>query len=1142
MKKTLSFVLVFSMILAMFTGIFTINAGAKVVTAEGNDWYGDELKVDIIAGTEGYNYMSLFRKPAHGYEFAGHFIGDNEGAQTFVIIDTEKYDGQTWSPNGLYAPGVSNYEVVYCCDVDTIIADGTYYKRLNLEDSEYYGEAAAAKIRTIVTNSYPFISFEQMKKELAENGYPYTAELTLTEVISAVQAAIWANANGKTAEDFRYVKSYRVSDNLQWGYPLHDVSNESGLDIKGKRKFATYEEVGVRHDTLVDYLLALDSTHATAEEVVITNLDIVDYAPVQAQNGTYTVALKADINNSGSSEADSISINLYVDGVLASSTPVELGKESYDLTVEAKANQKITAEVSGTQFLPKGAYFYAPKPQDVDGDGIATGREVSQNLVGVAMGATAIHSAESVTLDVPEEEIPVTVDLKLNKVNEKGNALSGASFALYAKKNGTEILVGEYAVDANGALVIENVLPGNYVIAETETPNGYESLEGTIGFTVTEEGTLRATSLPAGVKISEGEGIFEIEVTNVRTKTTISGTKYLDGKLASGFEFELYEIVNGKEVYVATAQSNKEGKFSFTVEYDAPNTSYEYVVKEVQGNNVNIVYDGSVFEASVEIDADGIATVSYEQAIVFNNVSVAPATVVIDGEKYLDGKPADGFTFVLTDAEGNEIERVECSNGYFAFSEIEFDEAATYYYYVSEIAGENDGIIYDDNVFEIKVVVEKNGDRYFSTLSIMRAEKVAFYNKTTPVEYIFEGSKYLDGIPAEGFEFAILEGDEVLSTATSDKNGKFYFTVDLAIVGDYSFQIAEIAGDDEMIVYDDTVYDVDVEVVIENGTLVATSSDVEIVFNNQTVKPASVTFSGSNYLDLVLTGGFNYALMDGEEIVARATSDANGALTLPALSFNRDGVYVYEFVELAGDVDTIVYDESIYTITVIVTLEGNELVADTKVEYTDGSHRSHFMNLRGGSNTVEISGLDFYNWTIRANTKIEGTKYLDGKAAAGFEFALIDENSNVIATAQSDENGYFFFELACNETGSFNYSVVEIAGTDAGIIYDASVIGVKVTVTRTDVELVAEISTESAVEFHNRTVPTTEPEEEITEEPTPLDPTPETTEPEEEITDPEIPLDPNPKTGDASIILAVVAIAVLALAALYIKRRQVIED
>ena len=734
MKKTLSFVLVFSMILAMFTGIFTVDAGAKVVTAEGNDWYGDDLAFEITAGTEGYNYMSLFRTFAHGYEFGGNFLGDGEGPQTFVIIDTEKYDGQIWSPNGTYNPGVSNYEVVYCCDVETIIADATYYKRLNLEDSEYYGEAEAAKIRTIVTNSYPYVTFEQMKKDLAENGYPYAADLTLTEVISAVQAAIWANANGRTAEDFRYVKSYRVSDNLQWGYPLHDVSNAAGLEVKGKRVFVTYEEVGKRIDSLVDYLLALDSTHATAEEVVITKLDIVDYAPVQAQNGVYTVALKADINNSGSSEVDKISINLYVDGVLASSTPVELGKDSYDLTVEAKANQKITAEVSGTQFLPQGAYFYAPRPDDVNGDGIATSREVSQNLVGVSMGATAVHSAASVTLDIPEEEIPVTVDLKINKINEKGNALTGASFALYAKKNGTEILVGEYAVDANGALVIENILPGNYVIAETVTPNGYESLAGTIAFTVSEEGALRATSLPAGVKVSGTDGIFEIEVTNVRTKTTISGVKYLDGALASGFEFELYEIVNGKEVYVATAQSNEEGKFSFTIEYDAPNTSYKYVVKEVQGDNVNIIYDGSVFEATVEIDAEGIATVSYEQAIVFNNVSVAPAGVIIDGEKYLDGELADGFTFVLTDAEGNEIERVECSNGYFAFSEIEFDAAATYYYYVSEIAGDDESIIYDDNVFEIKVVVEKQGDRYFSTLSIMRAEKVAFYNETIPEE------------------------------------------------------------------------------------------------------------------------------------------------------------------------------------------------------------------------------------------------------------------------------------------------------------------------------------------------------------------------------------------------------------------------
>jgi pilin isopeptide linkage protein/TQXA domain-containing protein/LPXTG-motif cell wall-anchored protein len=728
MKKTLSFVLVFSMILAMFTGIFTVEAGAKQTTAAGNTWTGDDFAVEIKAGENGYTFKSVYQKPGHAYEMSGHMVSINGGVnndipQTLILVDASK--DYTWTPNGVYSFSGSNYEVLYCCDAVTGYEDGIYYKRMNLEDSSYYNEESAAHIRAIVTNSYPYVSLEQMKASLKADGFEGAEELTRAEIISAVQSAIWAYANVEVGE-YKYSQTFNVCKNSQWGTVMHDTSAEMSEEVQalGKRKFIKDEAAEARINSLIEHLKNQKAVYAEKNAIVISKLEIVDSAPVQAKAGTYTVAMKLALNNSGSSEADNISIDLYVDDVLASSTPVELGKDSYDLTVEAKANQKITAVVNGSQFLPQGVYFYEPEG----------GRDVSQSLVGVAGGFTAVYADASVTLDIPEEEIPVTVDLKINKINEKGNALTGASFALYAKKNGTEILVGEYAVDANGSLVIENILPGNYVIAETVTPNGYESLAGTIGFTVSEEGALRATSLPAGVKVSGTDGIFEIEVTNVRTKTTISGTKYLDGALASGFEFELYEIVNGKEVYVATAQSNEEGKFSFTIEYDAPNTSYKYVVKEVQGNNVNIIYDGSVFEATVEIDAEGIATVSYEQAIVFNNVSVAPAAVVIDGEKYLDGELADGFTFVLTDAEGNEIERVECSNGYFAFSEIEFDAAATYYYYVSEIAGDDESIIYDDNVFEIKVVVEKQGDRYFSTLSIMRAEKVAFYNETIPEE------------------------------------------------------------------------------------------------------------------------------------------------------------------------------------------------------------------------------------------------------------------------------------------------------------------------------------------------------------------------------------------------------------------------
>ena len=104
-------------------------------------WYGDQVAVDVTAGEEGYTFMSLFRKYVHGYEFGGHFMGEGEGPQTFVIIDTVAHDGKTWTPDGTYVSGSSNYEVVYCCDVETMIEDGVYYKRMNLEDSEYYDEA-----------------------------------------------------------------------------------------------------------------------------------------------------------------------------------------------------------------------------------------------------------------------------------------------------------------------------------------------------------------------------------------------------------------------------------------------------------------------------------------------------------------------------------------------------------------------------------------------------------------------------------------------------------------------------------------------------------------------------------------------------------------------------------------------------------------------------------------------------------------------------------------------------------------------------------------------------------------------------------------------------------------------------------------
>ena len=405
MKKTLKKSLALLMTLSMILSMVCTTAFAKTTFENGNVWYGDELSVDVTAGTEGYTFMSLFRKPAHGYEFSGHFLGDGEGPQTFVVIDTVEHDGKTWTPNGLYDPMKSNYEVNYCCDVETMIVDGTYYKRLNLEDSEYYNEAEAAKIRSIVTNSYPYVTLEAMKADLAENGCAYAEELTRNEIIAAVQTAIWASAN-TNGEPMRYAKSYKVSDNLQWGYPLHDTSAESGLDVSGKRVFETYEEVGTRIDSLVDYLLAQTATYADKAEIIITELKMVG-APAVVGDKEYAATLQITLNNSGSGYEDNINITVTA-GDEEVVIPVELGKETYTVDVTAKCGDEIKAVVSGTQVLPEGVYFYAPRPADVDPDGpnkpelpdgVATAREASQNLVGVAMGETPVYAEATLAFD-----------------------------------------------------------------------------------------------------------------------------------------------------------------------------------------------------------------------------------------------------------------------------------------------------------------------------------------------------------------------------------------------------------------------------------------------------------------------------------------------------------------------------------------------------------------------------------------------------------------------------------------------------------------------------------------------------------------------------------------------------------------------
>ena len=82
------------------------------------------------------------------------------------------------------------------------------------------------------------------------------------------------------------------------------------------------------------------------------------------------------------------------------------------------------------------------------------------------------------------------------------------------------------------------------------------------------------------------------------------------------------------------------------------------------------------------------------------------------------------------------------------------------------------------------------------------------------------------------------EAGEVIETVKSGADGKFVFTtLTYGASGEYKYTISEVIGDDETIVYDETVYNVVVTVVREGDAFVAdVAIDAEeIVFNNETV-------------------------------------------------------------------------------------------------------------------------------------------------------------------------------------------------------------------------------------------------------------------------------------------------------------------
>lgn len=269
-----------------------------------------------------------------------------------------------------------------------------------------------------------------------------------------------------------------------------------------------------------------------------------------------------------------------------------------------------------------------------------------------------------------------------------------------------------------------------YTVTESGSVPGVDNdaeASKTFKVTVTDngDGSLSVVSNPAQGALFAFTNAYSVEPeeSSPTGEGGIAITKNLTGRNLNEGEFT-FELVDQSGATVATGKNDASGNVELgTVKFTEPGT-FTYTIREAKGSLGGVNYDAAEYKATAGVtdNGDGTLAVTWSfataagepaSAIDFNNTYTAtPTSVLLGGTKVLDGRAlAEGeFTFVLNDADGNELQTVtNNAQGGFCFDQITYDAAGTYEYTISEVKGDAEGVTYDDATIAVKVVVTDNG-------------------------------------------------------------------------------------------------------------------------------------------------------------------------------------------------------------------------------------------------------------------------------------------------------------------------------------------------------------------------------------------------------------------------------------------------
>lgn len=724
-----------------------------------------------------------------------HNVSDNgyEGApfQYFGAYITDySYDGrQTYIQNNIFSLyNTQNNSVipVYCTDIQVAASAGSYYRRINLEDSTV-AASAASLLRAIVKNGFYLEPIEneseadhnaRVKAELAYIGSKVgIPDLTIGEAISATQSAIWQAAHGTRLEFLDFVRTINSnnSKNSTKYYSICDEERKNGhivytKDAYGNVKIDPESDVYVntRIRAVYDYLLSLEPI-PPSEKTVSPSSFSKTTTPEYTLNadGSYDIRVSTEIDVI-IGENDELTLSAVVDGTSFASAKLINGKQTVILTLKGvpaeSKDSPVMLAIDGYQTVDD-VFLYVAK----------AGRDKAQSMIGADNSRLPVHTR---TFAMPERVLNIYKTSLIT--GEDGeltrHALEGIIFDAYFVAD-----MESYLTNSPDLPEAEDYpLPAmpTFTIVTDENGRGSMNLthqgfaDGIYLIVEREHAAIKEPVAPFYVPIPTVSltGDYQYEIT-LQPKNDIAGFVQIEKDVIS---------LGNNSASVPAGES-----FNWIISTNIPLDIGEckaFLITDTLDSRLD--YIGNL-QLSVE-SADGstvLATLDQGRDY---------SLIVTDVDSLSDGKPSDSFLLSLTDVGAGRIAQSLSGKDYSDYKiRVRFDTQINSNALPAEeipnqaTLGYINSVNFDYSAISDSPVVYMGGINLLKVDSrdeskLLSGAQFELYREATEEEIALGvGISYLEGIePAlikvSFYDNSLLSGNRV-SVATTDENGKTAF-------------------------------------------------------------------------------------------------------------------------------------------------------------------------------------------------------------------------------------------------------------------------------------------------------------------------------------------------------------------------------